>query len=85
MDKQQIKCRDCGRRFKKQAHLDQHSTAKHPVNFGMRFEEAPDHDPNLEPDWEGECEVCGAAPIVPQTGMCGPCTFGEAETIGGNW
>lgn len=36
-------------------------------------------------DWSGECENCGASPIVPATGMCGPCTFGEAETIGGNW
>ena len=40
---------------------------------------------DTEPDWEGECEVCGASPVVPITGMCGPCTFGEAETIGGNW
>lgn len=39
----------------------------------------------MEPDWEGECEVCGASPIIPLTGMCGPCTFGEADTIGGNW
>ena len=38
-----------------------------------------------EPDWTGECENCGASPIVPATGMCGPCTFGEADTIGGNW
>lgn len=39
----------------------------------------------LEPDWSKECDVCGATPIVPLTGMCGPCSFGEAETIGGNW
>lgn len=38
-----------------------------------------------EPDWETKCEVCGTVPIVPITGMCGPCTFGEAETKGGNW
>lgn len=38
-----------------------------------------------EPDWSGECIVCGESPIVPVTGMCGPCTFGEADTIGGNW
>lgn len=37
------------------------------------------------PDWNQECEVCGETPIVPFTGMCGPCTFGEADTIGGNW
>jgi|JI10StandDraft_1071094.scaffolds.fasta_scaffold1344184_2 hypothetical protein len=40
---------------------------------------------NMEPDWSGKCEVCEQSPIVPATGMCGPCTFGEAETIGGNW
>ena len=38
-----------------------------------------------DPDWSGECEVCGASPIMPITGMCGPCTFGEAETANGNW
>lgn len=37
------------------------------------------------PDWTGQCEICGESPIVPQTGMCGPCTFGEADTLGGNW
>ena len=37
------------------------------------------------PDWKGKCEVCGASPIVPMTGLCGPCTFGEAETANGNW
>lgn len=37
------------------------------------------------PDWSEACCVCGASPIVPRTGMCGPCTFGEAETAGGNW
>lgn len=40
---------------------------------------------DFNPDWTVGCEVCDAKPIVPATGMCGPCTFGEAETIGGNW
>ena len=40
---------------------------------------------STEPDWKHECEVCGQTPILPATGMCGPCTFGEADTIGGNW
>jgi hypothetical protein len=39
----------------------------------------------MEPDWSGECENCGASPIVPTTGMCGPCTFGDADTADGNW
>lgn len=56
---------------------------------------APNDDPNtivpapaprkVRPDWTKQCEVCGATPIVPATGMCGPCTFGEADTAGGNW
>lgn len=36
-------------------------------------------------DWTRGCEVCGAKPVVNVTGLCGPCTFGEAETINGNW
>lgn len=37
------------------------------------------------PDWSGKCEVCGQSPIVPITGLCGPCTFGDASTAGGEW
>lgn len=37
------------------------------------------------PDWTRKCQNCGETPIVPETGLCGPCTFGEAETAGGNW
>ncbi len=39
----------------------------------------------LEPDWGTPCETCGERPTVPLTGMCGPCTWGEADTAGGNW
>lgn len=38
-----------------------------------------------KPDWKGICENCGASPIVPVTGMCGPCTWGDSDTINGNW
>lgn len=41
--------------------------------------------PDMSPDWGHQCIVCGAVPIVPLTGLCGPCTFGEAETVNGNW
>ncbi len=37
------------------------------------------------PDYESQCDNCGASPIVPTTGLCGPCTFGEAATLDGNW
>lgn len=40
---------------------------------------------DMEPDWGGKCDVCGNSPIVPLTGMCGPCTFGEGDTALGNW
>jgi len=37
------------------------------------------------PDWTSQCMVCGETPVVPVSGLCGPCTFGEADTLGGNW
>jgi hypothetical protein len=52
-----------------------------PTSATPAYESSPD----FEPDWEGGCDVCGSSPIVPATGMCGPCTFGEADTAGGNW
>ncbi len=42
-------------------------------------------DSRTEPDWTGKCENCDQSPVVTATGLCGPCTFGEAETAGGNW
>ena len=65
------KC-DCGYQPQNGPDFYNHQHEKHP-------------NPDTDPDWEGECEVCGASPIVPVTGLCGPCTFGEADTIGGNW
>jgi hypothetical protein len=41
--------------------------------------------PCAEPSWSAGCDVCGARPVVCETGLCGPCTFGEAATAGGNW
>ena len=43
------------------------------------------HTPDFEPDWTKKCENCDQTPIVPCTGMCGPCTWGEADTMLGNW
>ena len=42
-------------------------------------------DPEFQPDWDTPCMNCGELPIVPVTGLCGPCTYGEADTAGGNW
>lgn len=50
----------------------------------------PMPDPTPDPDpfaknWDHECDVCGQTPSVEATGLCGPCTWGEADTVGGNW
>ena len=36
-------------------------------------------------DYTRDCDSCGAKPVVNATGLCGPCTFGDAEAAGGNW
>ena len=36
-------------------------------------------------DWATKCQLCDAVPTVHPTGLCGPCCFGEADTVGGNW
>lgn len=34
----------------------------------------------------GECDSCGFETVlVKDVGLCGPCCFGEADTINGNW
>lgn len=40
---------------------------------------------DTDPDWGLECDVCGMSPAMPLTGLCGPCNFGEADTILGDW
>ena len=42
-------------------------------------------DEDTRPDWTRKCGSCGEKPVVPLTGLCGPCTFGKADTAGGNW
>jgi len=37
------------------------------------------------PDWDRECPNCGMSPVVPFSKLCGPCTFGMAATMYGNW
>lgn len=45
----------------------------------------PITDAEIKPDYTKKCIVCGASPVMPVTQMCGPCTFGDASTFGGNW
>ena len=68
----------CNRRFATEVDLNNHQRAKHP-----KVRVPSDRD--TEPDWSRECSNCGQSPIVPLTGLCGPCTFGEADTAGGEW
>lgn len=39
----------------------------------------------FRPVLHGSCDVCVASPTVGATGLCGPCTWGESDTIGGAW
>ncbi len=52
---------------------------------GTGADGTPVADAEFEPDWDDPCQVCKGVPTVPISGMCGPCTFGEADTHGGNW
>ncbi len=80
-----VKCRDCGRRFHTQEARRRHQRDKHGGGVPHDAPAQTVHDADMEPDWEGECENCGASPVVPITGLCGPCTWGEADTMDGNW
>ena len=40
---------------------------------------------DFRPDWSMPCQNCGASPVVPLSGLCGPCHFGEADTVMGGW
>ena len=52
----------------------------------QKDEEVPaKDDSDTTPDWGIPCSLCGSVPTLPLTGMCGPCTFGEVDTAGGNW
>lgn len=73
----------CGRRFKTEGGLQQHCRAMYERGAAGHFAAAAPID--TEPDWAGRCMVCDASPVVPATGLCGPCTFGDADTLAGNW
>lgn len=42
-------------------------------------------DKQYRKNWKVPCEVCDQKPTVGDTKLCGPCCFGEADTLGGNW
>jgi len=39
----------------------------------------------FRPDWSGICDNCEQTPIVPESGLCGPCHFGTARALQGDW
>lgn len=39
----------------------------------------------FEPDWDGKCGNCEDMPTVPISGLCGPCHFGTAQALHGDW
>jgi len=40
---------------------------------------------DLRPDWNARCLNCDSTPVVPLTGLCGPCNFGTAAAVNGDW
>jgi len=76
------------RRNRKQRRLSKHLQKRYEKTQGGKRRDSHDDDhytTDTRPDWNRKCLVCDATPIVPVSGMCGPCTFGEAETVDGNW
>lgn len=77
-------CPYCPKWVKPQG-LNDHIRAKHADRAEPPRKGQSGRAADMEPDFDGECCVCGASPTVPLTGMCGPCSFGESDTMGGNW
>ena len=76
--------RRCDRKAESNGRCTKHNEPMH-QDKPQHNELATASKTDTTPDWTKTCEVCGETPIVPLTGMCGPCTFGEADTAGGNW
>ena len=72
-------CMTCGKAFPTHAAFQDHYLREKHCKVAVL------DDSLTDPDWEGTCENCGETPIVPITGLCGPCTWGDASTVGGNW
>jgi hypothetical protein len=39
----------------------------------------------FRPNWNATCDNCGQKPVVPTSGLCGPCHFGTHEAVNGGW
>jgi NMD protein affecting ribosome stability and mRNA decay len=79
-------CPECSKQFDGEHAVRQHRWMKHKAGVPMNTRPRPKVDADAFAVTHGRpCCVCGATPTVGSTDLCGPCCFGEAETIGGNW
>jgi hypothetical protein len=46
---------------------------------------AVEKDGGMRKNWENACDNCDGLPTVGDSGLCGPCFFGEAKTAEGEW
>lgn len=53
------------------------ATKRQPTNARLKKE--------LRPNWDESCDNCGQSPVVPMSGLCGPCHFGAADAVNGGW
>ncbi len=58
---------------------------KNNICFIVDSKKEEPEDKQATRNYEVGCENCDQKPTVGDTGLCGPCCFGEAETINGNW
>ena len=66
-------------------HIHSDADRANPISDFRNGEGKPSSEEAFACDWTRECEICDQTPVVNATGLCGPCTFGEAKTLGGNW
>lgn len=78
---------NCGKSYKCQQWYTTEPLWSKPKEYQATARElaANSNKDEAEPDWSGNCSVCGQSPIMPITGMCGSCSTGEADTAGGDW
>lgn len=87
----QITCSDCTQVFeftdKDQAYFEKQAW-KDPKRCKTcrikRRAEKQTEDPAYK-NYNCKCQNCDQLPTVGDTGLCGPCCWGEAETVNGNW
>jgi len=79
-------CPECSKQFAGEHAVRQHRWMKHKAGVPIvsRPKEPADGEA-FTANWDRKCCVCGATPTVGTTDLCGPCCFGEADTMGGNW